>query len=153
MSATKRKPLTEEQQAKRRAQYAADPERFKNYSLKWKSQHPTYRRDYMREYNKTHPNLNVHRTPKIGTAQNIAVTKTKLGLLCELCPEDNVLLAEERHHPDYDYPLFFVSVCRGCHKYAGASQVELSTNKNDLTNPNSLGVSSNNIKVVSKGGE
>jgi hypothetical protein len=28
-----------------------------------------------------------------------------------------------------------------------------STNKNDLTNPNSLGFSSNNIKVVSKGGE
>jgi hypothetical protein len=30
---------------------------------------------------------------------------------------------------------------------------KVSTNKNDSTNPNSLGFSSNNIKVVSKGGE
>jgi hypothetical protein len=67
---------------------------------------------------------------KVGNAQGEAVKKTKLGLYCELCPDDDKRFAEERHHPDYNYPLVFVSVCRSCHKYAHFSQVETTSNAN-----------------------
>lgn len=41
----------------------------------------------------------------------------KLPLLefCELCPDEHVRHAIQRHHPDYDYPEIFVSLCRECH--------------------------------------
>jgi hypothetical protein len=35
---------------------------------------------------------------------------------CELCPEDDKITIDlERHHPDYNYPEIFVTVCGQCH--------------------------------------
>lgn len=36
---------------------------------------------------------------------------------CELCPEDELNKATQHHHPDYDYPTIYVSVCSQCHAY------------------------------------
>ena len=36
---------------------------------------------------------------------------------CELCPEDNKRTDKlQRHHPDYNYPTIFVTVCPQCQK-------------------------------------
>lgn len=36
---------------------------------------------------------------------------------CEVCPDDDLNKATQRHHPDYDYPLIVVSCCNSCHNY------------------------------------
>ena len=42
-----------------------------------------------------------------------------LGKECELCPkEDKIINDLERHHPDYNFPTIFVTVCAKCHKEA-----------------------------------
>jgi len=39
-----------------------------------------------------------------------------LGSDCELCPSEDVrTIGLEHHHPDYDFPLVTVTVCRECH--------------------------------------
>jgi hypothetical protein len=43
--------------------------------------------------------------------------KVSLEEFCELCPEDDKRKAIMRHHPDYDYPEIFVSVCGACHRH------------------------------------
>lgn len=39
-------------------------------------------------------------------------SKLPLGSCCELCDS---ILNLARHHPDYDFPEIFVTVCRSCH--------------------------------------
>lgn len=36
---------------------------------------------------------------------------------CEVCPKDDLNKATQHHHPDYDYPAIYVSVCSQCHAY------------------------------------
>ena len=36
---------------------------------------------------------------------------------CELCPEDDLNKATQHHHPDYNYPTIYVSICSQCHAY------------------------------------
>lgn len=38
--------------------------------------------------------------------------------VCELCPEDDVCPATQRHHPDYSEPLIVVYCCDECHRWA-----------------------------------
>jgi hypothetical protein len=107
---------TEEQKAKKRAQYHADPERFLKASRKWHEEH----RDYTKEYYTIHPKhsvTNKNRTSKMWVAQNQAIKKYPLAKFCELCPTDDVHEAVNRHHPDYNYPSIFLSLCKSCHVY------------------------------------
>ena len=38
--------------------------------------------------------------------------------------EDDKHKAIEKHHPDYDYPLIIVSVCKDCHVVADRTTME-----------------------------
>lgn len=69
-------------------------------------------------------NRNIRNTQKLRDEQNhperryarhLAWKETPLLELCELCPEDDLLPATQRHHPDYNYPLLTVSCCDECH--------------------------------------
>ena len=49
-----------------------------------------------------------------------------LANACELCPEgdertENLL----RHHPDYDYPRIYVTVCPACHYWVDKAVIEV----------------------------
>jgi hypothetical protein len=82
---------------------------------RWRAKHPNYDRDWARK----HPhrdNGNFRRKPEASRAQQQA-KKIPLGTFCEVCPEDDVRKATQRHHPDYNYPEIFVSCCPSCHKY------------------------------------
>ena len=51
-------------------------------------------------------------------AQGLAVKHLSIeGKSCELCPEEDKLPAEQRHHPDYNYPLIVVLTCKQCHEW------------------------------------
>ena len=104
--------------AKHREKYKQNKERYLGYVREWKERNPEYHKLHQREYREEKPdapNGNVTRTKKMWTAQNKAILETKLAPFCELCPEDDVKPAKMRHHPDYNYPLIFVSVCQSCH--------------------------------------
>lgn len=53
--------------------------------------------------------------------------KFPLEEFCELCPEDDIRPATQRHHPSYDGDLewFFVSCCASCHYYADRNTEEI----------------------------
>ena len=104
--------------AYRRRKYKENPEYYIGLTQKWKEKNPEWHKLHQREYRKTHPNApngNVSRNSKMWNAQNKAIKMGSLAKFCELCPEDDVRLANQRHHPDYDYPLIFVSTCQACH--------------------------------------
>lgn len=104
--------------SKRRQAYKDNPERFRRYVEQWHVKHPTYCRDFMREHHKTHKEhtRNENRTQEMWIAHN-HVSKEPLAKYCELCPPEDVREAQERHHPDYDYPDMFLSLCKSCHTY------------------------------------
>ena len=57
----------------------------------------------------------MNKYPEKVRAEKIA-KKIPLAEFCELCPEDDKRKSVMRHHPDYDYPEIFVSVCGSCHR-------------------------------------
>lgn len=61
--------------------------------------------------------------PKRIKAQQL-VKKLPLAKLCETCPEDDKRKATIHHHPDYDEPIVFVSVCRLCHTWIHRWEVD-----------------------------
>jgi hypothetical protein len=106
---------SEEQKAKRRAVYHQNPDYFLKRCRKWREENPNYVKDYYSTHHKISV-TNKNRTPKMWNAQVIA-GQIPLLPFCELCPEDDARLAVIRHHPDYNYPLIFVSTCKSCHTY------------------------------------
>ena len=109
---------TEEYKAYKRQLYKENPEYYKALDRKWKDKNPDYHKLHQREYRKKHPhatNGNASRTKKMWTAQNKAILETVIAPFCELCPENDIKPAKMRHHPDYNYPTIFVSVCQACH--------------------------------------
>ena len=60
--------------------------------------------------------------PGLAQKQKIAIRiagKIPLKDYCELCPEkDNIGKKLTRHHPDYDYPTIFLTICTVCHRWA-----------------------------------
>lgn len=77
---------------------------------KWRHTHP----EQVREWNKRYKDNHKH----IKNAQQLAERNIPLGDKCELCPEDDIHTENlERHHPDYDYPLIIITVCKECHSY------------------------------------
>lgn len=101
--------------------------RMKNpdYWKQWKLNHPGYANKNVNEWNKAHRERKCERSKKyrrenseIIEAQNFASNhKIPITALCETCPEDEVNVATQRHHPDYDYPEITVSCCAKCHWY------------------------------------
>ena len=76
--------------------------------------------NHSKEYNKNHPEVQLNwakKNRKIRNAEQEALRHVSLAEFCELCSDDDLRPATERHHPDYDYPLIVVSVCDECHKW------------------------------------
>jgi hypothetical protein len=56
---------------------------------------------------------------------HIIANRIRIGSECELCPENDIIKENlARHHPDYNYPEIFVTVCYSCHYFAQKSQKE-----------------------------
>lgn len=112
------------------------PEYCKAKREAFRQEHPNYRREhrlsdaeYSRKYKATHREKRReqelkgslawnHRNPEKVRARNTAAD-IPMEKFCELCPKDDSRIdGLERHHPDYEYPTLFVTVCRDCHLYA-----------------------------------
>lgn len=77
----------------------------------------TYKREWMRENFDYHGKYDPEKYDrKKRHAHNIA-QKLPINRLCELCPDNDKQFATDRHHPDYNYPEIFVSVCSECHSW------------------------------------
>lgn len=85
-------------------------------SRQWRIKNPDYDKEWLRTHYQNRDNGNSVRTPEQWRAQNIA-EKIPLSEFCELCPEDDVRKATQRHHPDYTFPTIFASCCASCHGY------------------------------------
>lgn len=91
---------------------------------KWRLEHPKEQKEASRKYNLEHPEKQRMRSklykvkhPKENKARNQAEFHIPLSLECELCPEDDKRTENlERHHPDYNYPLIIVTVCKERHE-------------------------------------
>ena len=121
------------------------PEYTKQKNLEWRTNHPNYLRENLtshqqavkkwmdehpEEHREAHLKASVNfikRNPKKLRAERFAFN-FPLALQCELCPEDDKRTENlERHHFDYDYADFFVTVCYECHLYAeGKRKIEYS---------------------------
>jgi hypothetical protein len=107
---------TEEYKAYKRALYKANPEYYCQKSREWHEKNPNYIKEYCRKkyLSGKHHDSNANRTKEMVRAHNIT-QDSPMAKFCELCPPDELLLAKMRHHPDYNYPAIYVSVCRSCH--------------------------------------
>ena len=77
---------------------------------RWRERNPELNRERHREYFKRWRGS--HR--KIHRAIRLAQACVPLGSCCELCGSVGDLM---RFHPDYDYPLIVVTVCRECRSW------------------------------------
>lgn len=86
-------------------------EHVSSYHKDWMAKHPKYNSKYCRKWRDKNPGKDHNKE------HQIAYRNISLLPFCELCPEDNIQAATQRHHPDYNYPLIIVSCCRICHKW------------------------------------
>lgn len=80
---------------------------------KWRERNKEKLNQYFRNWKKDNPK-------KYKAHYYISNNKHKFPLNkeCELCPEDDIKTENlERHHPDYDYPEIYVTVCDKCHQW------------------------------------
>jgi hypothetical protein len=105
-------------------------ENHPEYMAEWKKKHPGYHaevsnkwRTNNREHWATYVTDWANQHPEIIKADYIAnhgigdYDPVPLAEFCEVCPEDDLRKATDRHHPDYNYPRIIVSCCGQCHKY------------------------------------
>ena len=107
--------------------YRQNRERLLAKSRKWFEEHPNYIKEYYTVHKKVSV-TNKNRTPKMWNAQ-IKALEIPLAEKCELCPEGDERKAVNRHHPDYNYPTIFLSLCKSCHVYVHKDL--LAIDKND----------------------
>jgi len=89
-----------------------------------KSQKEYYQRHKERINSKKKEYLN--RNPEKRRAHNFVLYhKLPLTSECELCPDDEKQINLQRHHPNYDYPEIYVTVCPPCHHYADRTTEEI----------------------------
>lgn len=88
---------------------ATHRELYRAYTKKSVAKNPEKQRQKLREYYAKNP-LIIH-------AENIA-KQLPMGKECMICPPNDIRTDRlHRHHPDYNYPTIFVTVCPSCHKY------------------------------------
>jgi len=83
---------------------------------KSRRQKATYRKRHLKRIQEYR-----EKNKKKTSAQNLLnhhPEKYPLASECELCPEDKRVENLQHHHPDYDYPEIYVTVCPFCHYYA-----------------------------------
>jgi len=112
---------TDQQKARRRALYHADPERFKNYHRKYRAKHFEKSRRLFVDWKKANPERY--------RAWAVAVRLVPLKSNCEICGSiDNL----QRHHRDYGKPLDCLTLCRGCHNALEVVEPPVFTNQPDI---------------------
>ena len=84
-------------------------EKDKEFKRKYNLKHSKKLVEKQRVYRKNNPEK-----MKVHNFVNHHKHKLPLASKCELCPNTEKL---ERHHPDYDYPEIYVTVCRFCHRW------------------------------------
>lgn len=97
----------------------ADQKHRNDYKRNWAKNHKNSRQEtnqkcYLKRLNsgkKLHPDVSKQAVRDQGR-------KFELCSECELCPEDDKATENlQRHHPDYDFPHIFLTVCGSCHRY------------------------------------
>lgn len=93
----------------RRKWYQKNRQKIIEYMRNWKANHPEsvkayYHTEAYKEY------LKKHRTELLARWKTKDLPK---GNSCTICGSDDRL---EKHHPDYDKPLDFVTLCKDCHE-------------------------------------
>ena len=95
-------------------------EERRSYNVKWANENKEHVRERQRENQRKWQNENREYYNKRARAENyVHYHKRELPLAreCELCPEDDKRTDKlQRHHPDYDYPTIYVTVCPQCQK-------------------------------------
>jgi len=84
-----------------------NPEKRMEILRRWKDKNPDKVKEQRKRYNQRYPK-------KIKAYQFISNNKLELAKECELCGNTENL---EHHHPDYDYPEIYVTVCKECHTW------------------------------------
>lgn len=85
------------------------PNRIKENRKKSDRKYKVTHRELVRKHHQKYWERNPKRKRAHAISQHIP-----LASKCELCPNTENL---ERHHPNYDYPHIFVTVCRECHNW------------------------------------
>lgn len=106
--------------------------RYRKTIQRWTEENREKVRDMMRKYrNKNREKLRAkqlvfaHDNPEKIKAHNLS-RNLPLASKCELCPDDNKRIENlQRHHPDYNYPKLFITVCPSCHYSADRTTEEI----------------------------
>lgn len=78
----------------------------------WRERAGKHNSEYVQEWYAKHPKIRKVNVKMIGLRE-----KLPLADFCEVCPPDDLRGATQRHHPDYDFPLIYVSCCNSCHTH------------------------------------
>jgi len=81
-----------------------NPDKVKEYKRKFQKNHPEKMMEYVKKYQKNNPEKY--------EAQQLANHQIPLDSSCLRCGSTEYL---ERHHPDYDQPLWILTLCHSCH--------------------------------------
>lgn len=105
-------------------------EEGQEYHKKYREEHKDYHSEKYREWRESNRAYHSKRVndwmdkhPEVAYAQYAAnhglgeYHPVPLAKWCEVCPEDDLREATQRHHPDYNYPTIIVSCCQDCHTY------------------------------------
>lgn len=113
--------ITKKERLKHQMNYRIEnPEKSREILSKSYKKHRKNRLEYGKKYYKENP----EKVKAKALAQKIPLAK-----FCELCPENDKRRATRRHHPDYDEPEMFVSVCSGCHGWLHQHPIKIMENK------------------------
>jgi hypothetical protein len=106
------------------------PEQGRKDDKKYRVVHKEEQQIYFANYNKNNrekKRVQALISQRLSRARKRGVPDLSVALksYCELCPEDDITSINlQRHHPDYDYPLIFMTACKVCHAYADKDRRE-----------------------------
>lgn len=108
------------------------PEQIAEGKKRWQFEHPEQhkktRSEISRRYRRNHQAEVIDYAMQWAEENPEKVIAKKMAAnlpyepLCEFCPNTKNL---QHHHPDYSEPLFVVTACASCHKYAEESQIAI----------------------------
>lgn len=106
---------------KKRKYYEKNKERINESNRNWRNSHKELMSNYLKDWIKNNKEKfnelmrrNYWRNKKKQLARRKAIKiKIPVGTICQICQEN---IATERHHPDYDFPLVIVFVCKSCNE-------------------------------------
>lgn len=87
------------------------PQKNREYIKKWKLKNPELRKNQMKRYRiKNHVKISIESDTNYKCEKGTLLMKP----YCELCGSSENL---QKHHPDYNHPDFFITLCRDNHNF------------------------------------